>query len=494
MIVNDTMNTLPIELYRAEQVRELDSIAIEQRGIPGFQLMSRAGLAAFQKLQQHWPEADSLAVFCGAGNNAGDGYIVARLALESGMLVTVYAVSPAEKLHGDARLAMHNYQQIGGEIIPYERGMACKAELIVDALLGTGLDRPVTGIYAQAIETINGLDRPVVALDIPSGLHADTGSVLGCAVHASCTISFIGLKRGLFTDEAADYCGKIHFSSLDVPQDIYSGMPVAAWRLTEPHLPRRRRCEHKGSNGHVLIIGGEQGYSGAARMAAEAAARVGAGLVSIATRAAHAALMNGCRPELMCHGVETTRQLRPLLDRATVIVVGPGLGQSQWAGDLLHAAMESGKPLLVDADALNLLANTTFSNARWVLTPHPGEAARLLDCSVRDVQKDRFAAAEALQQRYSGCVVLKGAGTLIVDASATYVCGTGNPGMASGGMGDVLSGVIGGLMAQRLAVIEAVKSGVHVHGAAADSAAEQGERGMLAGDLLPHLRRLVNVR
>ncbi len=488
------MNTLPLELYRAEQVRELDSIAIDQRGIPGFQLMSRAGLAAFQTLQQRWPGADSLAVFCGAGNNAGDGYIVARLALESGMLVTVYAVSPIEKLHGDARLAMQNYQQIGGEIIPYQADTACTAEIIVDALLGTGLDRPVTGIYAQAIETINGLDRPVVALDIPSGLHADSGCVLGCAVHACCTIAFIGLKRGQFTGEAADFCGELYFSSLDVPQEIYYGMPVAAWRLTEPHLPRRRRCAHKGSNGHVLVIGGEQGYSGAARMAAEAAARVGAGLVSIATRAAHAALMNSGRPELMCHAVENTRQLRPLLDKASVIVVGPGLGCSQWASDLFHAALECHKPLLIDADGLNFLANTALSNDRWVLTPHPGEAARLLGCSVQDIQRDRFAAADTLQQRYSGCIVLKGAGTLIADGNDTYVNGTGNPGMASGGMGDVLSGVIAGLMAQQMPGMEAVRSGVYIHGAAADRAAEQGERGMLASDLLPYLRHQVNAR
>jgi len=486
------MITLPLELYRARQVRELDSIAIEQRGIPGFQLMSRAGLAAFQTLREQWPEADSLAVFCGAGNNAGDGYIVARLALESGMLVTVYAVSPSEKLHGDACLAMQNYQQIGGEIVPFQPGMECHADIVIDALLGTGLDRPVTGIHAQAIETINALNRPVLALDIPSGLHADSGCVLGCAVRACCTIAFIGLKRGQFTGEAADYCGTLYFSSLEVPQEIYFGMPVAAWRLTEPRLPRRRRCAHKGSNGHVLVIGGEQGYSGAVRMAAEAAARVGAGLVSIATRAAHAALMNSGRPELMGHGVENTRQLRPLLDKATVIVVGPGLGRSQWAGDLFHAALQSGKPLLIDADGLNLLADTALSNERWVLTPHPGEAARLLGCSVQEVQRDRFAAADALQQRYSGCVVLKGAGTLIVDGSDTYVNGTGNPGMASGGMGDVLSGVIAGLMAQGTAVVEAARSGVYIHGAAADRAAEQGERGMLAGDLLAHLRRLVN--
>jgi ADP-dependent NAD(P)H-hydrate dehydratase / NAD(P)H-hydrate epimerase len=487
------MQNLPIKLYRAAQVRELDRIAIQEGGIPGFDLMSRAGRIIFSCMRNRWPQARAIAVFCGAGNNAGDGYIMARLALEAGLKVTVYALSDPEKLQADALTAYRNYTESKGRVLLFQAAMPVAADVIIDALLGTGLDRPVTGLYAEAIETINGCQKPVIAVDIPSGLNADTGQVMACAVQADCTVSFIGLKQGLFTGQAADFCGTIFYASLDVPDEIFERVPTPVCRVIKTGWPRRDRCTHKGSYGHVCIIGGDLGYSGAARMAAEAALRVGAGLVSVATRPEHAALMNLNRPELMCHGVENSEQLALLLDKASVIVIGPGLGQSDWAKALFRAAITAQKTVLIDADGLNLLAQKPAVNAGWILTPHPGEAARMLNCTAAQIQQDRFAAVAALQIQYGGTIVLKGAGTLIASEVEIAVSNTGNPGMASGGMGDVLAGVIAGLRAQGLSITQAARQGVYLHGLAADMAAEKdGERGLLASDLMPYLRLVVN--
>jgi NAD(P)H-hydrate epimerase len=488
------MQNLPIKLYRAAQVRELDRIAIQERGIPGFELMSRAGHEVFLLLKKQWPDARSVAVFCGSGNNAGDGYIIAKLALDAGLQVCVYAVSDPEKLQGDALAAYQQYSDAKGTVMPFRAGQAVNADVLVDALLGTGLDRPVGGIYAEAIQAINAHPSPVIAVDIPSGLNADTGNVMGCVIKAECTVTFIGLKQGLFTGQAAEHCGKICYAQLGVPDDVFSRIKAAATRVVKTPLPRRDRCTHKGSCGHVLIVGGEQGYSGAARMAGEAALRVGAGLVSIATRPEHSGLMNLGRPELMCHGVETAEQLAVLLAKSDAVVVGPGLGQSAWAKVLFNAAITSGKLLVIDADGLNLLADSPSTNPGWVLTPHPGEAARLLNCATADIQQDRFAAVLSIQADYGGVAILKGAGTLIASEQELAVSNTGNPGMASGGMGDVLAGVIAGLLAQGLSLQDAAQQGVYNHGLAADlAAAKDGERGLLAGDLMPYLRQLVNV-
>ena len=484
------MQKLPITLYRAAQVRELDRIAIQERGIPGFELMSRAGYEVFQCIMNKWPETQSLAVFCGAGNNAGDGYIFAGLALAAGLKVSVYSLAKPENLKGDAFTACQNFIEAKGTIVPFQVEDQIDADVIVDALLGTGLDRPVTGLYAQAIQVINKSPAHVVAVDSPSGLNADTGNVMGCAVKADCTVTFIGLKQGLFTGQAADYCGEISYASLAVPDAIFQAVSPSAVRVVKTPLPRRDRCSHKGNYGHVLIVGGDWGYSGAARLAGEAALRVGAGLVSVATRSEHAGLMNLNRPELMCHGVGSAGQLAVLLEKANVVVVGPGLGQSGWAKELFMATIKAQKSLIIDADGLNLLARSPVTNPAWILTPHPGEAARLLNCSIAEIQQDRFASVSAIQAKYDGIAILKGAGTLIASRDDCAVSTTGNPGMASGGMGDVLAGVIAGLLAQGLSLKNAAQQGVYCHGQAADLSAEKdGERGLLASDLMPYLRR-----
>jgi NAD(P)H-hydrate epimerase len=493
------MRALPVELYRAVQVRELDRIAIEEHGIPGYDLMSRAGAAAFELLRQRWPDARRIVVVCGGGNNAGDGYVVARLAHQSGLDVRVLTLSNPDDLRGDALTAWQDAGAAGVLTTVFTAAGLADAELLVDAILGTGLEREVSGVWREAIEAMNAHPTDTLAIDIPSGLHADTGAMLGAAVQAAATLTFIGLKQGLFTGQGPACCGDVLFADLDAPPDIYRAIHPACWRYAGEDLPvllpKRGRSAHKGRFGHVLVIGGERGLVGAARMAGEAAARCGAGLVSIATRAAHAGLQAATRPELMCHGIETLEELEPLLDRATVIAVGPGLGQGEWGRAMLQAALARDQPLVIDADGLNLLAIEPIFRENWILTPHSGEAARLLKMTPAQVEADRFAAVEDVALRFGGVAVLKGAGSLIASRTDGLValCSAGNPGMACGGMGDVLTGVIAALLAQGLPLFAAAKAGVYLHGRAGDLAAQSGgERGLLATDLLPFLRQLVN--
>jgi NAD(P)H-hydrate epimerase len=488
---------LPHALYRADQVRKFDQIAIEEYRIPGSTLMQRAGAAAFRLLRQIWPEKDSITVVCGVGNNGGDGYVVGRLALQAGLTVKLYQLGDPDRLRGDALAMSRAFADAGGRLERF-RELPARTGVLVDAVFGTGLEREVTGAWGAALDRINRHPAPVLSIDIPSGLHSDTGQILGVAVRADASISFIGLKRGMFTGAGPDCCGRVHFDALEVPARIYAREILAArrldWLAQSKLLRPRRRSAHKGDFGHVLVIGGAPGFGGAVRMAGEAAARCGAGLVSLASHPEHAALIGATRPELMCHGVTGAEQLDVLLERATVVAIGPGLGRSDWAHVLLARGLGGPQPLVVDADALNLLAEHPHRRDNWVLTPHPGEAARLLNESTAWIQEDRFRAARLLQERYGGVCLLKGAGTLIQGPGPRPVgiCSEGNPGMASGGMGDILTGIIAGLIAQGIAHGDAADMGVCLHAAAGDRAARDGERGLLATDLLPHLRNLLN--
>ena len=473
----------------------MDRYAIDVVGIPGIELMQRAGQCAFDLIIQTWPDARSIGVFCGAGNNGGDGYVIARLALQYGLVVKLVALTTVEHLKGDALTAAKHYIDAGGVVGQFDDQSWQACDVLVDSLLGTGLDRDVGGDYKPVIEAINVSQIPMLAVDIPSGLHADRGCVMGVAVQAQQTATFIGLKQGLFTGMAADYCGNIHYYSLDVPDSVLNLEQPSALRFETrtPVLAVRKPTAHKGHFGHVLLIGGELGYSGAIRLAAQAAVRCGAGLVSIATRADHAAWLSLMQPEIMSHGVETVEQLRQLLDKATVVVIGPGLGLSDWARKLLDAVLAADLPMVIDADGLNLLAEKPEENRNnCVITPHPGEAARLLNTTNQAIQNDRFTAVKQLQANFAGAVVLKGAGTLVYDGVMVTINTTGNPGMATGGMGDVLSGIIAGLIAQGQNLADAARNGAWLHGAAADCAAESGQRGMLASDLLVFIRQLVN--
>jgi len=478
-------------LFTSAQSRAIDRRAIDELGIPGFELMSRAAAAAFAQLRRRWPEARHLRIVCGAGNNGGDGYLVGRDALAAGFRVDLVALgTPGES--GDASLAREAYLEAGGVVTVADDDDALAApELIVDAIYGTGLNRAPEGEAKRAIETINDAGVPVLALDIPSGLSADSGSCPGIAVRAAATATFIVHKRGLHT-HAAELAGEVVLHPLGLPENLLE-TPDAV--LLTPHgLPPRPRDSHKGSNGHVLAIGGDHGTGGAVRMAAEAAARTGAGLVSVATREQNVLAMNAARPELMAHAVDGPQALEPMLEKASVIALGPGLGQAAWGHALWTTALDAGKPTVLDADGLNLLnAEPRLLPARIILTPHPGEAARLLGITTAEVQADRFAAVRTLARRFEAVVVLKGNGSLIASPDGgVAVCPWGNPGMASGGMGDTLTGIVAGLLAQGCAPYEAACLGVSLHARAADAAARAGERGLLAGDLLEPLRRLVN--
>ncbi len=492
------MNELPLQLYRAEQTRELDRLAMGEFGISGTILMERAGDAAFSVLTTAWPQARRLAVLCGNGNNGGDGFVIARLAHEQGMDVTVYQVGDASKLQGDGLAALQRMMGVDLNPVQFTSRSLDDFDVIVDALLGTGIYGEVRPDFRVAIGAINRSSAAVLAVDVPSGLNADTGMPCGIAVEADHTLTFIGLKQGLLTGEGADYCGELHFDDLNLPPEVFERVRPSACRLLFGSLgmplKRRRRTAHKGDFGHVLIVGGNAGMGGAVRLAGEAALRTGAGLVSIASREQHAGLLNGNRPELMCHGTETIEQLKALSSRATVIAIGPGLGKDEWAREMVAIAIARNLPLVVDADALKLLARIDITRKDWILTPHPGEAAHLLDTDSQTIQSDRFSAVNRIAQKYNATVVLKGAGTLIGhNGDAIGICTAGNPGMASGGMGDVLTGIIAALLAQGLDEQTAARFGVCLHAEAADLAVRGiGERGLLASDLMAPIRRLVN--
>ena len=492
------MSDLPERLYGPTQVRELDRRTIEERGIPGYTLMTRAAEFTYRAICERWG-ASRLTVFCGAGNNAGDGYVIARLALESGAGADVLYLVDSDELVGDAARAAADFAASGGSCRAFQKGMPIHATVVVDALLGTGLDRAVSGRFAEAVDAINATGLPVCSVDVPSGLSADTGQVLGVAVKADVTASFVGMKAGLLTGSGPACCGTVLYDSLGAPDEVFEGVPVKAWRMNRAELseafPRRPGDAHKGLYGHVLVVGGGPGMPGAARLAGEAALRAGAGLVSVATRPEHvAAIAAGC-PELMCKGVESAADLNPLLDRATVVALGPGLGQSDWSRALQEAVMASALPLVVDADGLNLLAKAPVARGNWILTPHPGEAARLLQQQTARIQSDRFSAVAGLAERFEAVAVLKGAGSLVAAPGRDIVlCDAGNPGMAVAGMGDVLTGLIAGIFAQISDLYAAARLAVLVHGLAGDDASAAGERGMLASDLFAPIRSRINPR
>jgi NAD(P)H-hydrate epimerase len=483
-------------------VRELDRIAVAEHGIPSYTLMTRAAEAALRTLRAHWPRATKLLICCGAGNNAGDGYVLARLAAAAGFTVHVLALVAPAQLRGDAARAFEDAKSAGLVVEHFDAAadqvLRFAPDVIVDALLGIGLDRPLRGDFGRAVALLNSANLPILALDVPTGLHADTGLPLGSAIRATVTITFVGLKQGLFLGVAADYCGALEFADLGVPREAGLALTPTLQRLTTADLrtalPPRTRTAHKGAHGRVLVVGGGPGMSGAIRLAAEAALRAGAGLVYVATQPQSVATVMSGRPEIICHGVGAAEDLDPLLALADAVVVGPGLGRSEWASGLWHRSLETNLPLIVDADALNLLAASPRPRGRWILTPHPGEAARLLGKATADVQLDRLGSVRELAGRYDAVAILKGAGTLIAQAGSerAQVCERGNPGMATAGMGDVLAGVLGALVVQGNDLARAACAGVLLHALAGDAAAVDGERGMLASDLFVQLRRWAN--
>ena len=481
-----------VALYDNQSLRDVEATAASALG-SSFALMERAGLAAWRHALARWPQAQRLVVICGTGNNGGDGYVLALHALRSGR--DVHVVRLAQPRTEPARQACVEFEAAGGQCCDFSGGLPV-ADLILDALFGTGLAQAPDPESCRLINAMNASTAPVFALDVPSGVDADTGHVPGVAVCANSTLQFIASHRGLLTGASLDCCGQLDVASLEV--DL---APVAASALAlhvdalADWLKPRARDSHKGINGHVLCVGGDHGSGGAVALCAQAALRSGAGLVSVATRTEHVAALLARQPEAMVAGIENPDAVSMLLRRAVVVAIGPGLGVGAWGAALWSVASTSGKALIVDADALNLLAKQRCElPPESILTPHPGETGRLLGVETSVVQADRFTAAQQVAEHYGCVVVLKGAGTIVAAPDRTpCAIAAGNPGMAVGGMGDLLTGVIAALRAQRMGAFAAACCGALLHSVAGDKAAsEGGERGLLPSDLLPHLRGFSN--
>jgi NAD(P)H-hydrate epimerase len=490
----------PTAIYSAAQVRALDAWEIEKRRVPGYTLMTRAAEGALKILRARWPQARRVAVVCGGGNNGGDGYVLARLARAAGLDAMVLAATPPDKLTGDAHRAQEEFVAAGGFAHPFAPDALSGSDVIVDALLGTGFKGAPRADALAAIRAINAARRPVLALDIPSGVDADTGAVHEAAVRAELTVTFVAFKSGLFLGEGPEHAGVTLLDDLGVVVPAQKEFTPLMRRIDEGDLaaalPRRRRDTHKGTNGRVLIAGGGPGMPGALRLAGESAFRVGAGLVTVAGHSDNLVAVTATRPELI-YLPASPASLESGLKACDVVAVGPGLGQQDFGRLVWSIVSRATVPAVVDADALNLLAQDPVKlPAEWIITPHPGEAARLLGMDTRAVQADRLGAARALHARYGAVTVLKGAGTLVasgpVDAPDIFICERGNPGMATAGMGDVLTGVIAGLRAQIHDSALAARVGVLVHALAGDSAAQGGQRGLIASDVIAELRGWVN--
>lgn len=479
-----------------EAIAQLEREAADALGMTLFELMQRAGEAVFNRARSLWPESRHWLVLCGHGNNGGDGFVVARLAKAAGLRVTLIAVEGRNALPDEAQQAREAWLGAGGVIHDPTIDWPDDVEVIVDALLGTGINRAPSAPYDRLIEQANCHAADVIAVDLPSGLVATNGTTPGVAVEATLTLTFIALKPGLLTGKARDHVGHLDFHSLSLdswlvtqqaPMARYDASYLSHW------LKPRRPTSHKGDQGRLLLVGGDHGTAGAIRMAAEAALRAGAGLVRVLTHIENVAPLLTARPELMVQEL-TPSSLDNGLEWADFIVIGPGMGQGPWGKNALKKVENSHKPMLWDADALNLLAISPDKRQNRIITPHPGEAARLLNVKVSEIESDRLLAVRRLAKRYGGVAVLKGAGTLVAEESGKLaIADVGNAGMASGGMGDVLSGIIASLAGQKLPPYDAACAGCVAHGAAADAvAARYGTRGMLATDLFSVLYLFVN--
>ncbi len=485
-------------LYQNKDIRECENEAYSAHGYTPYKLMLAAGTAAWSYLRSHYFSANSITVCCGKGNNGGDGLVLALKANQHGLTVKVLMVEDSI-ISEASKQAFKACAEAGVSISPFSAECLADADLLVDALLGTGLSGDLREPYSDAVIAMNETGLPILSLDIATGLNADTGATSNPVILADSTVTFIGLKPGLVTTKGVACSGAVSVNDLGLSSLLQSIIPTAKvmhWDEIIPLFAKRCRDSHKGDHGHVLVVGGDYGMGGAVRLSAEAALRAGAGLVTVATRPEHVPVVSGTRPEIMCHQVVTSDDLDKLIAKANVVVIGPGLGQTAWAQELLDTVIASGVDAIYDADALNLMSENEKKQllGRAIVTPHPGEAGRLLGCSSADIQADRYKSLKELVTLLGTVVVLKGAGSLVGSKDELpAVCRAGNPGMATAGMGDILTGIIGSLVAQGASLSAAARAGVLIHATAADKAAQDGgERGLLATDLLQYIRELVN--
>ena len=515
-----------IKIITAAQMQELDRRTISEAHIPATTLMERAGSGIVSCLEQRLGplRGKTVTVICGKGNNGGDGFVAARLLRRRHANVRVLALAPTSELSRDAATMYRQFVRGTGKSSVYLYTSKAQAQaflqdcdIVVDALLGTGLSSAVTGRYAEAIDVINETGRPVVAVDLPSGLHADTGTILGRAVRASLTVTFGLPKLGLYQSNGIDLAGEVAVVDIGIPSAYIDAVESRTTLMTESdmrmYLPRRRPSSHKGTFGHAGIIAGSVGKTGAAAMAARAALRVGAGLVTVAVPTSVNDILESKLLEAMTVPMPETKArtfARTALDRLvafmsarTAIAIGPGLSTHPETVELVQALTKQlDRPAVLDADALNALTGRTALLASCktppIITPHPGEMARLeADATPQTVNSDRIGTASRFARERGLFVVLKGARTVVARPDGTVaICPTGNPGMATAGTGDVLTGMMVGLLAQGVPAWEAACAATYLHGTAGNLAAvRKGQAGMIAGDVIeeiPYALRLVS--
>lgn len=510
--------TVIMKIVTAMQMQALDRRAMTEGRVPSLILMENAGSAVVTTMEQCLGplRGKTVAILCGKGHNGGDGFAVARLLSRKQARVQVVTMVPGAELRGDPQTMYRRLLRVAGRSSvrpcpsPDRLGaLLASSDLVIDALFGTGLSAPITGAHRTAIEAINGAGRPVISVDIPSGIHADTGAVLGVAVRADVTVTFGLPKLGLYLGSGIDHAGTVRVADIGIPSAFAQTVPSRIELITHEQahalLPPRRPSDHKGTYGHAGIIAGSVGKTGAAALAGRGALRVGAGLVTVATPASVNDVLEAKLLEVMTVPMPETKartlarsgldRLLTFVNARTAVAVGPGLTTHPETVDLVHALIgRLEKPAVLDADALNALAGRTALLTECkippVLTPHPGEMARLDDQSTpQSVNADRIGTATRFAQGRGVILVLKGARTVVANPDGRVaICPTGNPGMATAGTGDVLTGMIVGLLAQRLSGWDAACAATFFHGLAGDLAAStRGQVGMTAGDLLDHI-------
>jgi len=494
-----------MKIATREIVREIDRLTIKKYGIPGLILMENAGRAAADVLLDNFAYAAKVAVFAGRGNNAGDGFVIARHLISEGLDVDTYIVSDPKKYRGDALTNYKALKNIGGNIVEIKNNLRKykQADVIVDALFGTGLDREVTGFYKKVIEFINSQGIPTIAVDLPSGLDSNTGHPLGIAVLADITVTFVLPKLGISIYPGVEYAGEIYVADITTPKFLEDDIPyeLLSSESVSDILAPRYEDTHKGTYGHLFILAGSPGKSGAASLAALGAQRSGTGLVTVGIPKSLNPIMEQKTTEAMTEPLPETdvetfgmvsveRAVEIMNERKSALAIGPGISTTTETREFLYEIIRSSNiPIVIDADAITLVADNPKilkeAKAPIVLTPHPGEMSRLAGIPTEQVQADRIGVSLDFSSRYNVFLVLKGARSIISTPSGEiFINTTGNAGMASGGMGDVLTGIIGGFLAQRLNPADACKLGVFAHGLSGDLIAqENGEAGMIASDV-----------
>jgi hydroxyethylthiazole kinase-like uncharacterized protein yjeF len=496
-------------------MKEMDRMTIEEMGIPGPVLMENAARGATRVCLDHFAPAPGsrVVILCGPGNNGGDGYVMARYLLQAGLQVTVIVLAEARKITGDALLNLNVIQRMGLDIREApgsdkwkeSSSLLSTCDFIVDGILGTGLNAPVRGFYQQVIEEVNSSKKPVLSVDIPSGLNADSGQIMGVAIRADLTVTFGFPKLGQILFPGAEFAGRLVRIDIGIPRTVADRMPVK-YRLIEPEdfsdlLAREKQDIHKGNRGHLLVIAGSIGKTGAATLTSLGALRAGAGLVTLGIPKSLNAIMEEKLTEAMTTPLPDTvdgtlslraeRDILKLMEGKTAVALGPGLSTHPETTDLVRRIVSRCPlPIVIDADGLNALSEDPSPlrscGNKAILTPHPGEMARLGGLKNTEVQSDRVGTASRFSEKYGCTLVLKGARTLIAQPKGEiFVNPTGNPALSSGGSGDVLTGLVGGFLARGWPMAKAAMSAVYLHGLAADLLAEtMGQAGVLAGELL----------